>query len=89
MSAVRFRDAVLAVVRDIPSGKVMSYGQVARAAGFPGAARAVGSVMRQNFDPSVPCHRVIRADGTVGHYNRGGEAKKIALLRREGVTIQS
>lgn len=79
--AARVRDAV----RQIPKGETRSYGQVARAIGHPGAARAVGSVMKNNFDTTVPCHRVIHADGSLGSYNRGGEAEKRAILRREGV----
>jgi O-6-methylguanine DNA methyltransferase len=78
--AVRVRDAV----RQIPKGETKSYGEVAKAIGYPGAARAVGTVMKNNYDPTVPCHRVIRADGRPGGYNRGGEARKCELLREEG-----
>ena len=78
-----FRERVLAVVRNIPHGHVMTYGDVAKAAGSPGAARAVGNIMKGNFDPTVPCHRVIRSDGTLGAYNRGGEARKRDLLQAE------
>ena len=60
----------------------MTYAEVARAAGYPGAARAVGNALNKNHDPSVPCHRVIRSDGNVGGYNRGTE-QKIKLLRKE------
>lgn len=77
--AVRVREAV----RKIPKGQTQSYGNVARAVGRPGAARAVGTVMKHNYDPSVPCHRVIRADDSLGHYNRG-DAKKRELLEKEG-----
>lgn len=79
-----FRFSVLAVVAKIPHGKTMSYAQVAKAAGFVGAARAVGSLMKQNFDPAIPCHRVIRSDGKLGEYNRGGTEKKQKLLKEEG-----
>lgn len=78
--AKRVRDAV----RQIPKGETRSYGEVARAIGYPGAARAVGTVMKNNFDPSVPCHRVVRADGKPGEYNRGGSEKKRQLLKAEG-----
>ena len=54
-----FRARVLAAVRSIPRGRVATYGDIAALAGAPGAARAVGNVMRQCNDPSVPCHRVI------------------------------
>jgi len=82
-----FSNSVLQVVREIPRGQVMSYGEVAKQAGRPGAARAVGSIMKQNFDPTVPCHRVIRADGKPGRYNRGDE-HKAELLRSEGAKIK-
>lgn len=81
--ALPFADRVRAVVSAIPEGATLSYGEVARLAGSPGAARAVGSIMRANHDPKVPCHRVIRADGTIGGYN-GGVARKRELLREEG-----
>lgn len=76
----RVRDAV----RQIPRGETRSYGEVARAIGHPGAARAVGTVMKNNYDPTVPCHRVILSSGKLGDYNRGGSEKKRALLKAEG-----
>lgn len=84
-----FAEAVRQVVRGIPQGHVLSYGEVARRAGFPGAARAVGIVMRDNFDETVPCHRVVRSDGSVGEYNRGGAKEKTRLLAKEGVRIEN
>ncbi len=75
------------VAAGIPKGETLSYGEVARLAGFPGAGRAVGSLMKNNFDKNIPCHRVIRSDGRAGHYNRGGEETKIKLLRKEGAKI--
>ena len=75
---------VRAVVRKIPKGKTMTYGEVAKKAGKAGAARAVGYIMSQNYDETVPCHRVIRADGKVGDYNRGGAFRKMKLLEEEG-----
>ncbi len=79
-----FADKVRAVVRKIPKGKAMTYGEVAKAAGYPGAARAVGMVMKNNYDPTVPCHRVVRSDGKIGDYNRGGMFRKVQLLQEEG-----
>mgnify|MGYP001613809129 CR=1 FL=1 len=79
-----FADTVRAVVRKIPKGKTMTYGTVARLAGSSGAARAVGTIMAANYDPTVPCHRVVRSDGKIGAYNRGGEKAKRALLIKEG-----
>ena len=79
-----FKEKVLAVVRTIPKGSVMTYGTVAKKAGNAKAARAVGGYMKNNYDPTVPCHRVIRSDGTIGEYNRGGPKAKRALLIKEG-----
>ncbi len=79
-----FTEKVYAVVAKIPRGKTMTYGEVARRAGRPGAARAVGNIMHNNPDTKkVPCHRVVRADGTPGGY-AWGIKRKITLLRREG-----
>ncbi len=79
-----FTERVYAVVAAIPHGKTMTYAEVARRAGSPGAARAVGNIMHNNPDQKrVPCHRVVRSDGDTGGYARGRRAK-IALLRREG-----
>ena len=85
-SLSRFAVAVQRVVRAIPRGQVMSYRAVALKAGFPGASRAVGTLMKKNFDPNIPCHRVICSDGRIGAYNRGKE-KKVALLLAEGVAL--
>lgn len=79
-----FSEQVYKVVSALPRGRTMSYGEVARAAGRPGAARAVGSLMAKNFDPSIPCHRVIRSSGQLGNYNRGGLTRKRKLLESEG-----
>ena len=79
-----FADKVRDVVRKIPKGKTMTYKQVATKAGNPNAARAVGAVMRTNFDDSIPCHRVVKSDGSFGSYNRGGTLKKQRLLKAEG-----
>lgn len=82
-----FTDRVRKVVQQIPKGTTMSYGEVAKTAGSPRAARAVGVVMKNNYDPQIPCHRVIRADGKLGKYNRGGLEKKRKLLQQEGVSL--
>jgi methylated-DNA-[protein]-cysteine S-methyltransferase len=79
-----FKQQVYKIVKKIPKGKVLTYGEVARKAGKPGAARAVGAFMKANYDPKIPCHRVIRADGKIGNYNRGGEQAKRAILKKEG-----
>ncbi len=83
MQKKSFAEKVRAVVAKIPKGKTMTYKQVAAKAGNPYAARAVGTIMSKNFDPAIPCHRVIRSDGKVGDYNRGGPARKVELLLEE------
>lgn len=82
-----FTERVYDVVRHIPKGQVLSYAQVAQKAGSPGAVRAVGSILSKNYDPAIPCHRVIRSDGSLGQYNRGEEQKK-KLLIAEGYLVQ-
>lgn len=79
-----FTEKVLDVVRKIPKGKTLTYKEVAKKAGSPNGSRAVGTIMSHNFRPDVPCHRVIRSDGKIGGYNRGGRAVKYKLLKTEG-----
>lgn len=78
-----FREKVFDIVREIPRGKVLTYQEVARLAGSPRAFRAVGNILTTNYNPDIPCHRVIRSDGGMGGYNRGIEKKK-QLLKEEG-----
>ena len=82
--ATPFAKRVYAVVANIPKGNVMTYKQVAVKAGKPGAARAVGTLMAHNYNPGIPCHRVVRSDGKIGNYNRGGPPRKLELLWEEG-----
>lgn len=84
MKNSNFTNRVRAIVRSIPKGITMTYRQVAELAGSPGASRAVGSIMKSNYDPDIPCHRVVRSDGKLGNYNRGGELAKRKLLEQEG-----
>jgi O-6-methylguanine DNA methyltransferase len=79
-----FADRVRDIVRKIPKGKSMTYKEVATKAGNPKAARAVGAIMRTNYDESIPCHRVVRSDGSLGSYNRGGARRKKQILKKEG-----
>lgn len=82
-----FQQKVWAALRKIPSGTVISYGQLALNAGFPRAARAVGTANGAN--PAcivVPCHRVIHAGGTIGGYG-GGLPRKRWLLAHEGIHL--
>lgn len=80
-----FQKKVLLATLAIPEGETRTYKQIAMIAGYPGAARAVGSVMRMNpLAPAIPCHRVIRSDGRIGNYSApGGSKKKLAMLRKE------
>jgi len=78
-----FRHTVIAHLPEIPYGTTESYADVARAAGSPAAVRAVGTACGHNPVPIVvPCHRVVRSDGTIGQY-RGGVEAKSALLALE------
>ena len=78
-----FSDKVRDIVRKIPKGKTMTYKQVAAKAGNSNAARAVGAVMRSNYDEAIPCHRVIASDGSMRGYNRGGVKRKLEILKAE------
>ncbi len=84
--AATFREKVFEVVRKIPKGSALTYGEVARRAGSPHAYRAVGNTLNKNYDPKIPCHRVIRSNGKIGGYNRGAK-KKIAILKREKAAV--
>lgn len=86
-----FKDKVYKICRSIPKGKVATYGQLARLAGKPKAARAIGAFMRINPDaPNVPCHRVVASDGKLTGYSAtGGIAKKKKMLIGEGVIFKN
>ena len=84
--ATDFTARVLSVVRRIPPGRVATYGDIARKAGRPRAARAVGNIMRGCGRPDVPAHRVIAAGGRLGGYG-GREMMKRALLAAEGIVV--
>lgn len=89
MTRKRFTDfasRVLAAVRRIPPGRIATYGDIARIAGRPRAARAVGNIMRACNQPGVPCHRVVAASGRLGGYG-GNIGLKRSLLRAEGVRV--
>ena len=84
-----FQEKVWQALRKIPLGETRSYAQIAAAIGQPGAVRAVGTANGDNpVAVLVPCHRVIRSDGTLGGY-AGGLPNKTRLLAAEGVTIGS
>lgn len=82
-----FTRRVLHVLRRIPAGRVATYGDVARLAGRPGAARAVGQIMGRADEPGLPYHRVIAAAGRIGGF--GGHPEiKAGLLAAEGHAIR-
>jgi O-6-methylguanine DNA methyltransferase len=84
-----FQRAVLAQTQRIPRGEVRSYAWIAREVGQPRAVRAVGSALANNPLPLlIPCHRVIRSDGTLGQYSGGGTLHKAEILTYEGVNLQ-
>lgn len=78
-----FKTKVYEIVKGIPAGSTLSYKKVAVLAGNPNAARAVARLMSINYDTRIPCHRVIKSDGTLGGYNRGGEHTKRSILIKE------
>jgi O-6-methylguanine DNA methyltransferase len=80
-----FARRVLSVVRRVPPGRVATYGTVARLAGKPRAARAVGNIMRTARQPGVPYHRIIAANGMLGGYSDLG--LKRSLLAAEGLVV--
>ncbi len=84
-----FRERVYHIAQKIPKGKVATYGDLARLAGNPRAARAVGHLMKVNpRAPIVPCHRVVASNGDLTGYSaEGGLKKKERMLRREGVSF--
>lgn len=84
---VSFKEKIYEFTRKIPKGKVATYSQLARFAGKPKAARAVGGFMRVNPDaPHTPCHRVVAKDGSLTGYSLGkGVSTKKRILEEEGV----
>jgi O-6-methylguanine DNA methyltransferase len=82
-----FTSRVLATVRRIPPGRVATYGDVAELAGRPGAARAVGNIMRDCSGRDVPAHRVVAAAGRLGGYG-GNTGLKRSLLQAEGIIVR-
>ena len=90
ISGTVFQLKVWNYLKKIPKGKVKTYLEVAKAIGKPRAFRAVGNAVGKNpFPPKIPCHRVIKSDGTLGGYSgKGGIRKKYQLLRSEKITIK-
>ena len=85
----KFQLKVWAYLKKIPRGRVKTYAQVAKAIGKPLAVRAVANAIGKNpYAPKIPCHRVIRSDGSLGGYSgKGGVKTKRFLLQKEGITL--
>ena len=84
-----FQLKVWAYLRKIPYGTVKTYSEVAKAIGRPHAARAVANAIGKNpYAPKIPCHRVVRSDGSLGGYSgKGGVKIKRFLLKKEGIRL--
>ena len=81
-----FKQKVFAIVRKIPKGKTLTYKQVAKMASRPKAVRAVGNILNTNYDPKIPCHRVVHSDGKLAPaYAFGGKEVQRKILLDEGV----
>lgn len=80
-----FQKRVLLATMTVKKGQTMTYKELARVAGHPNAYRAVGTALRLNPYPiKIPCHRIVKSDGTPGNYSGiGGTRKKVALLKME------
>jgi methylated-DNA-[protein]-cysteine S-methyltransferase len=83
-----FSSRVKLVVRGIPRGNTLSYKEVATRAGNPKASRAVAMIMSRNDDITIPCHRVICSNGTIGGYNGLRKSTKRQLLQEEGIKFK-
>ena len=89
MKGTSFQLKVWKHLKKIPRGSVKTYAQVAKGIGKPLAVRAVANAIGKNpFAPRIPCHRVIRSDGSLGGYSgKGGIKTKKLLLKKEGITL--
>jgi methylated-DNA-protein-cysteine methyltransferase-like protein len=88
MADKTFTQKVYSIAKQIPKGKVATYGQLAKLAGSPGASRAVGMLMSKNTDPAnIPCHRVVASNGKLTGYAYGGINIKKEKLLKEGVAF--
>ena len=89
LTGTKFQLKVWAYLCKIPRGSVKTYSQVAKAIGKPLAVRAVANAIGKNpYPPRIPCHRVIRSDGSLGGYSgKGGIKTKKKLLKKEGITL--
>jgi O-6-methylguanine DNA methyltransferase len=79
--SLTFKERVLLVVANIKKGEVLTYKEVAILSKNSRAYRAVGNILNKNYNPQIPCHRVIRSNGKIGGYNRGSKLKEVLLDR--------
>lgn len=84
-----FKEKVYYLVSQIPRGQVMTYQEVAEKIGHPRAARAVGNALNQNTDLKIPCHRIIRSDGSIGGYNQGVHIKRLLLEQEKNIRLSA
>ena len=91
LKGTKFQVKVWKYVKKIPKGKVITYLDVAKRINKPKAVRAVANAIGKNpFAPKIPCHRVIRSDGSLGGYSgKGGIKTKKKLLKSEGICFKS
>ena len=89
MKGTPFQLKVWNYLKKIPLGSVKTYSQVAKSIGKPLAVRAVANAIGKNpYAPKIPCHRVIRSDGSLGGYSgKGGVKTKRLLLKKEGISL--
>ena len=94
-----YQQSILRILAEVPEGKVTTYGDLAKELAkrepkwSPNASRAVGTTMKNNVcGPQIPCHRVIKSDGSIGNFRGGAMGavdEKIGLLRDEGVIVEN
>ena len=89
LNGTKFQIKVWQYLKKIPMGSVKNYSQVAKAIGKPLAVRAVANAIGKNpYPPRIPCHRVIRSNGSLGGYSgKGGLKTKKKLLKKEGIIL--
>tara|TARA_B100001175_G_C19109428_1_gene448961 strand:+ start:93 stop:368 length:276 start_codon:yes stop_codon:yes gene_type:complete len=89
LKGTKFQLKVWRFLQKIPRGKIKTYSEIAKAIGKPKSFRAVANAVAKNpFPPTIPCHRVVRANGTLGGYSgKGGLKTKKKLLKKEGFSF--
>ena len=84
---MKLEDKVYKKLLEVPSGKIITYGELARSVGLKNGQRKIGQIMKNNsFPVIIPCHRVVKSDGTIGGYAFGIE-RKANMLSKEGIKI--